>query len=170
MDHAFARQHAAAIVHQRAAQRALVEAHRDLVRKTGQDTACDRAGPGFALRDVETFGFRDGEKLFPKLACLARRAGVHSEARATTRIEVVFFRETKGAQQDEEIGFIFAAEKIFALVAHLFSLRAAEEVASLGEGGDQRNPADAALVLGREQHAGVARVTERRACAGLTIA
>ncbi len=98
------------------------------------------------------------EKLLPELAGLARRAGVHPESRATARIEVVLFRETKSAQQNEEIGFVFAPEKILTLVAHLFSLRAAEQVAALGEGGDERDAAHAALFLGREQHPRITRV------------
>ena len=93
-------------------------------------------------------------------SCPASRAAprVHSEARATSRIEVVLFRKAKGAEQNEEIGFILAAEKILALVAHLFSFGAAEQIAALGERRDERDPAHAALFLRREQHARIARV------------
>ena len=99
--------------------------------------------------------------MLPELSRLARGAGVDSEARTASRIEVVLFRETKGAQQNEKIGFILAAEKILALVAHLLALRAAEQIAALGERGDERNPADATLFLRREQHARVTRMNRK---------
>ena len=132
MDHAFAREHSAAIVHERATERAFVEPHRDLVGKTREHAACDRAGLGFAFLEIEALGARDGKKLLPELSCLPGRTRVHPEARATLRIEVVLFRKPKRAEQNEEIGFILAAERIFALVAHLFALGAAEQIAALG--------------------------------------
>ena len=77
------------------------------------------------------------------------------------RIEVVLFRKAKCAEQNEEIGFILAAEQIFALVAHLFSLGAAQQIATLGQRRDQRDPADATLFLRREQHARITRVDRK---------
>ena len=74
---------------------------------------------------------------------------------------MVLFREAKGAQQNEKIGFILAAEEIFALVAHLFSFGAPEQVAALGERGDERDAAHAALFLRREEHARITRVDRK---------
>ena len=98
MHHALAREHATAVVHQRTAQRALIEADGDLVWKSGQHAARDRASFGCALVDIEALRARDGEKLLPKLDRFARRATVHSQASASPRIKIVFRRETKCAQ------------------------------------------------------------------------
>ena len=140
MHRAFAREHAAAAVHQCASQRACIQPHRDLIGKPGKHAALDRPWLDLALRDVETFIAGDGQKLLPELRRLARGAGVDSKARTTLRIEVIFFREAKRAHQNEEIRFSLAAEDILALVAHLLALRAPEQIAALGERGDERNP------------------------------
>ena len=113
----------------------------------------DRAGRSFVLRNIEPFGARDGKELFPELTGLACRAGVHSQACAPPRIELVLFGETKRAQENEKVGFLFTAEEIVALIAHLFSFGASQEVATLGKGGDQGDSADTPLVLCRQEHA-----------------
>ena len=96
-------------------------------------------------------------------SCPASRAAPALTPRREQRrgSKLIFFRETKGAQQNEKIGFILAAEEILALVAHLPALRAPEQIAPLGKGGDERNPTDATLFLGREQHARITRMNRK---------
>src|SRR6476620_9734006 len=139
------------MMHQRTTQRAFVESHRHLIGKTREHAARNRARRSLVFGDVETFLPRDREKLLPKLSSLACRARIHSQARTPPRIEVVLLRETKGTQENEKVGFIFASEQILALPAHLFALGAAEQVATLGERGNKGDGAHAALLLRGEK-------------------
>ena len=158
MHDAFAREHAAAIAHERAAQGSFIEPHCNLIRKSGKDAARDRAGFGFTLLDIEALGARDGEKLLPELRRLARSAAMHPKAGTPPRIEVVFFREAKSPEQDKKIGFVVAPEEVIALVTHLFSFGAPQDVAALGKRCDESDAAHATLLLRGEEHARITRV------------
>jgi hypothetical protein len=52
MHHALTREHAASAVHERAAQRPLIEPHRHLIREAGQHAPLNRTGRSFCSRDV----------------------------------------------------------------------------------------------------------------------
>ena len=106
---ALAREHAATTVHECAAQRSLIETHRDLIWKARQHAALDRAWLGLARFDVETFVARDRDELLPKLRRLASSACIHRQARAALRIEVVLLRKAERADQHKEIGIIIRA-------------------------------------------------------------
>ena len=79
MHHALAREDAAAIVDQRATERAFIEPRRNLIGKACEHATRDRARRGFPFLDLETFNARDGEKLFPELARFPRCAGIDSQ-------------------------------------------------------------------------------------------
>ena len=161
MHRALAREHSAASVHQRTTQRSLIEPHRHLIGKTGEHAARDRAGRGFALLDIETFLACDGEKLLPKLTGFARGAAVASQARAPPRIEVVLFRKTKRADQDEEVGFVIAAEKIIAIVAHCLPSARRSRLRPWVSAAISAIAAHAALFLRGEQHARIAGMNRK---------
>ena len=78
LDHALAREHAAASVHERATERSFLAPDRDLIGKTSEHAARDCAGRRGALRHVETFRAGDPEELFPELRRFPGRARVHA--------------------------------------------------------------------------------------------
>ena len=162
MNRALAREHAAPAMNQRATQRSRVQAHRNLIGKTGENAALDRARLRFVALQIEFFVTGDGEKLLGELGGFAGGAGVDTELRATARIEAALFRVAKRAHQDEKIGFGFTAQDVVAIFAGLFAVEATKEIPSLGERGDQRDRRDAVIFLCGEQHSRVTRMDRER--------
>ncbi len=73
MHDALSRQHPAPAVDEGAAERPLIEPHRDLVRKAGEHAALNRAGFGFAaLRSSRPSARAIRDELLPELRGLAR--------------------------------------------------------------------------------------------------
>ena len=69
---------------------------------------------------------------------------------------------TPRAHDDPEIGAGLVAEQVFAGGFHLAAGIAEQQVAALGEGGDETGLIHAFVFLGGQQHAGVARVQGER--------
>ena len=63
-------------MHERATQSPLIEPHRDLIGKPGEDAALDRAGFRFVVGNIEPFRARDADELLPQLRRFARGGGV----------------------------------------------------------------------------------------------
>ena len=55
------------------------------------------------------------------------------------RLKLLLLGEAVGADEGEEVGVGLLAEEIVAILLHLFALRALEQIAALGERGDQRD-------------------------------
>ena len=162
MNRAFPREHAAPAVDERATQCPHIEAHCDLIGKSGEDATLDRVRFCFAGLNIEAFVAGDGEELFPELSSLSGRAGIDAESPASSRIEATLFRITKGPHQNEEIGFGLAAQDVITIFAGLFAFEAAKKIAALGERCDERNGGDTAVLLRGEQHLRVTRVYRER--------
>src|SRR5205085_8325279 len=109
---ALASKHTTPSVYKGATQRPGVEANGDLVWKTSEDAALDRAGLWFDSLQIQTFVPGDREKLVGKLRRFAGGAGVDSKLAAAPGIETTLLGVAEGAHQNEEIGIGVAAENI----------------------------------------------------------
>jgi hypothetical protein len=136
MDHAFPRQNSPPMVDERATQCSLIQSCRYLVGKTGEHAARDCTGRRRDIIDRQTFATRDREKLFRQLPRFTSGAGINSESGAATRVELIIFRKSEGALEQEKVGFILTPEEILPLRPDFFSLCPAKEVAARGECGN----------------------------------
>ena len=82
--------------------------------------------------------------------------------RQASRRKSLFAGVVPGAHQDPEIAAGLFAEQILAAARGVAVHVAQQQVAALGERGDQAGLVDAAVILRRQQHARIARVQRKR--------
>ena len=165
MHHTFAREHARP-TDAPARNAACLRSNR-VATWSGKPASTQRAiAPGaIASSSIgETFGSgRSDEKLLGELLrfARARRRQFRGDA-AATRIEVGSFPQSETrAEQNERSDSSSLPKKSSRCVAHLLAFGAAEQIAALGERGNECDPAHAALCFGREQHSRITRMNRK---------
>ena len=158
-DHAFASESSFASVNEAAAERAGIEAKGDEIGKPCEDGLLEGLIGGGGRGDIEAFVFGDVEKLGSEFGGFSGGAWVDAEGGTFLGVEMVRLGEVEGAEVEEEVAFGDLAEGGEAILLHGFAVGASEEAAALGEGGDFDDGGDAVVIVGGEEHAGVAWVS-----------
>jgi hypothetical protein len=97
VNHALSRQHATPVMNESATQCSLIETRGNLIGKTCEHAAGNHARRRCGLVNLETFITSDREELLAELPGFAGGGGIDSKTSATSRIELIFFCEAKGA-------------------------------------------------------------------------
>ena len=128
-----------------------------MVGEPQQQTAAHRIVIHRPLTEIEAFFLGNAQKLLEQRPHLARGLCVDSGATAALRIEMIALGEAPSAHQDEKIRLGRAAG-FFAFVLEAVSRPAQQQISALDQCRDQCHRPRAAVIMGGEQHAGVARM------------
>ena len=109
-----------------------------------------------ARRNFQAFAFGNVEELLEKRADLTRRDGVDAESAAGIDPILIARGVGPGAHENPKIAASLITEEIFPVAGSGFIDIAKEEVAALGERGDEASLVNASVILSGKQHAGVA--------------
>ena len=107
---------------------------------------------------IQALAAGDVEELLEQRADLAGRGGMNAQPAAGLEAELVARSIFPGAHQNPEIAAGLLAQEVLALPGGLGIDVAQEQVPALRERGEQASLIHAAVILRRQQHAGVARV------------
>jgi len=157
-DHAVPGQLAAAAMHQFAAERAAIQAAGHAVAEPEQKALLQGGVRHGARGGVEALAPGEVQELLEERADLPGRGGVDAQAAAGFGVEIPGGDVLPDAPEQPEIAAGADARQFLAAARDLGVRVAQKQVAALGQGGQQAGLVDAAILLRRQQHAGVARV------------
>ncbi len=145
-------------MHQLAAQRSGIKSFGQVVGKPGEHALADRHAIALARGEVESFLFRNLQKLPEKRANLTRALGVDPESATGVEAIVRLLGVSPRAHREEEVALVLLAQHIVPRILHLTRHAAEQKAATLRQRGHQRDRADAAAGIRLQQHARVARM------------
>ena len=141
-------------------QRSVPESSRRATRslKPSRMHFCKASSGTSRWAGIEALAPGDVEELLEQRADLPGGGGMNAQPAAGVEPEVAGGSVLPGAHQEPEVAAGLFTQQVLALPRGVGIHVAQEEVAALGEGGEQAGLIDAAVILRRQQHAGVTRV------------